>query len=340
MADSRILVIYTGGTIGMVPSTAGLVPGDDIQHRLTQAVATLPADRRDALPSFELLALTPLIDSSNATPHDWLALMDLIQAQHTAYDGIVVLHGTDTLAWCSAFLGGTVAALPLPIIVTGAQRPLDVSESDALGNIELALHAAKCGQSGVAVAFGDQLLDGTASRKWSTHADQGFISPNQAVLAYWPEQRRHSPLPKWVSPPQPAISLTSTHRPLPQVMRIVLWPGMPAATVETLLSHADGAVLEAWGSGNIPDDPALQSVIREATQRGVMLVAISQCPYGSIDMTTYATGQALLKSGVVSGEAFTPERVFSALFIASFGETDHARRRARLQHLLDPGPCH
>lgn len=338
MSNARILVIYTGGTIGMVPSANGLVPGDDIRQRLHQALDTLPVARREALPTFELLALTPLIDSSNATPRDWLALIALIQAHHAAYHGIVILHGTDTLAWCSAFLGSTVAALPVPIIVTGSQRPLGVPHSDALENVELALQAATCGQSGVVVAFGDQLLEGVAVRKWSTHADHGFVSPNQAVLAQWPVQARFSPLPAWVSPEPSAILVNPAHTPLPQVVRVVLWPGIPASMVDMLLSNADGAVLEVWGSGNIPEDPALRHVLKEAALRGVLLVAISQCPYGPVDMTTYAAGQALLNSGVINGETSTPERVFAALFMACLCDSGAVDRQARLQRLLGLTP--
>lgn len=312
MSNAAVLVIYTGGTLGMVPSDKGLVPGGDMDARLHRCLDTLPDARRAALPSFDTHSLDRLIDSSNATPQDWVSLAALIQTEAVGYQGVVVLHGTDTLAWGSAFLSCLVHETT--VVITGAQRPMETPGSDAVHNLELAFQAAVAGCPGVVAAFGDRIFDGTAVRKWSTHADHGFTSPNAAPLANWPASQRHTPLPMWKAFPPAVQAWDISAVRTPNVVRVVVWPGIPASTVEALLANAEGAVLEVWGSGNLPGCPELFRVLIEAAHRNVLMMAISQCPFGALSMNTYAAGQTLLQCGVIDGGARTPEYAFATLY--------------------------
>ena len=325
----RLLILYTGGTLGMVPSPEGLVPGHRLDERLRTQLAQLPSARQRALPSWHMASTDIPIDSSSATPQHWQALAALIRSY--AHDdrimGVVVLHGTDTMAWCSAFLSVWLEDYHCPIIVTGAQLPLEAEGSDACLNVELAMrYAAHPDARGVMLAFGGQLLQGDAARKWYTEDHQGFKTPNAPRLAYWPIDQRDSS----ILPPPRAIGLCPARqhvtealhlkkgRPdtLPRLARIVLWPGIEPSHVEALLMQADVAVIEVWGSGNLPDNTVLHQVLAQAAQQGKRLIAISQCPYGSTHIGVYAAGKALKAAGVIEGETLTPE-LAAALLLAS-----------------------
>lgn len=330
----RVLILYTGGTLGMVPSANGLVPGHQLDERLRTQLALLPTVRQQALPAWQLVSTGTPIDSSSATPQDWLQLIAQIRTYTSDENiiGIVVLHGTDTMAWCSAMLSMWLGNhFPQPVIVTGAQRPLEAKGSDACHNIELAMrYAAHPKMQGVTLAFGERLLRGDAARKWYTEDHQGFETPNAPILASWPvTQRDTAPLPsprpvesknRW---PQVMAALGILEGPqpipatLPRLARIVLWPGISAAHVKALLDQADVALLEVWGSGNLPDDMTLHHLIASATRKGKRLIAISQCPYGSTHIGVYAAGAALQQAGIVEGETLTPEMA-AALLLASY----------------------
>ncbi|WP_414499330.1 asparaginase [Zymobacter sp. IVIA_12111.31 C1] len=331
----RLLILYTGGTLGMVPSPDGLVPGHQLDERLRTQLACLPHPRRSALPEWQLEATGTPIDSSSATPHDWLRLVTQIRdhAHDDDLSGIVVLHGTDTMAWCSAmlsvWLGDTCRC---PVVVTGAQLPLETDGSDAAHNIELAMrYAAAPNAQGVMLAFGGRLLQGDAARKWYTEDHQGFETPNAPLLAYWPiNQRDDHPLPALHHLPLPnndarqrvmralhiAAAPLAVPETLPRLARIVLWPGIAATQVSAQLALADVAVLEVWGSGNLPDDTDLHQVLEQAARQGKRLIAISQCPHGSTHIGVYAAGKALKDAGIIEGETLTPE-LASALLLAS-----------------------
>ncbi|RKR06282.1 L-asparaginase [Kushneria sinocarnis] len=308
-------MIYTGGTIGMRPGHRGLEPGHDFEQRARVQLDRLPAERRAALPRFHCLAYRDPIDSSNTRPEHWARIAHDVLAHQHEYDGFVILHGTDTLAWTAASLSWQLAGLNKPIIVSGAQQPLEVESGDALANLEQALRFAACpGLAEVAVAFGGRLLRGDAARKWDTHAHQGFASPNANWLGEWLD---HAPVlhvtrsrpPEGVCRPMP----WPLEAP-PRVARLALWPGIDSDMMARLLTpELQGLVLEVWGSGNVPEDPALLALLSTATRRGCLIVAISQCPHGSLAMTSYATGHALRTAGVIDGGAMTPEAVFTRL---------------------------
>ncbi len=320
---AHIAVIYTGGTIGMVESDKGLVPGDNMAARLLKQLETLPDNRLTALPDFDLLTLPRLIDSSNATPQDWLDLNGLIRSYADQYQAFIVLHGTDTLAYTASALSFLLPT-SLPCIVTGSQYPLEKEASDALSNVEASLLVANSlirqplQQNAGLIVFGDKILQGNRASKVSTYSPQGFDSINLPALGLCSEGQL-----SWDASANPASGLSATDFPListestneiPQVVILKLWPGIQAQQIESLLAEpVKGVILESYGSGNAPDlNQPLLAAFKAATDRGVVIVNRSQCPQGPVSMN-YAAGSALADAGIISGGAMTCEAALSKL---------------------------
>ncbi len=318
--DATMLVIYTGGTLGMVPGPQGLVPGHDIEVRLRQALATLPPARQASLPAFTVLETDRPIDSSSATPGDWQRLAALVASHHRQYAGIIILHGTDTLAWTASSLAFQLQGIDRPVILTGAMRPLEADGSDAAGNIEDALRfAATPHLQEVAICFGGRLLRGCRTRKWQTQEAAAFESPNQPLLG----ERLDDTVVLY-----PGRGLADSQRGAPRfelpdyaplaaggVARLALWPGIQAWQLEAWLrdDRVKGAVLEVWGGGNLPDSPALAGALARASGEGKLVAALSQCPHGPVAFASYAAGQGLADAGVLAADDMTPEATFTKL---------------------------
>lgn len=335
---SPLHVIYTGGTLGMEPGPQGLAPGRDFEARLRRALDDLPPARRASLPEFTYEALPEPIDSSAATPADWQTLAQRLSQAHEHAAGLVVLHGTDTLAWTASSLAYQLQGLDKPVVVTGAMLPLEAPGSDALGNVEAALRfAAQPGLREVAIAFAGKLLRGVRSRKWQTRDADAFVSPNYPLLGelvegepvLYPEHGltpSRQDTPRFELPDYQALGDGA-------VVRIALWPGIQAHHVAAWLDAPGvrGALLEVWGGGNVPGDPDLLEVLAQATERGQLLAAISQCPHGAIAIGSYAAGQGLAAAGVLSGDDMTPEAAMTKLVHLLAQPLDDAARRARFQ---------
>ncbi|RAR59003.1 L-asparaginase [Onishia taeanensis] len=339
---SPLLVIYTGGTLGMVETPHGLAPGDNFESRLRDKLKTLTPARRTSLPAFDFLATASPIDSSSACPSDWQALAALIEAYQQTYSGIVILHGTDTLSWTASSLAFQLQGIDKAVVVTGAMHPLEAEHSDALANVEGALRfAAQPELQEVALYFAGRLLRGVRTRKWQTQAEDAFISPNYPLLG---ELVDGAPV------LYPGRGLADHQRgaqrfelpdyrvlgPSP-VVRITLWPGMTARQLGAMLldDTVSGALLEVWGGGNIADDPALVEVLAQARGEGKLVAAISQCPQGRIEIGTYAAGQGLMDAEVLSGDDMTPEAAMTKLIhLLAQPLSDAERRRHFLTSLI------
>jgi L-asparaginase len=319
-ANRPVLVLYTGGTLGMIPSALGLAPAGDIEARIRRKLDGLPPSRRNRLPEFVVETVSEPIDSSAVTPHDWQRLAAIIADKIASHAAIVVLHGTDTLAWSASSLAYQLQGLDRPVVITGAMYPLEAEGSDALDNIELALRfAAHAELQEVALAFSGRLLRGVRSRKTHTEAHDAFASPNYPILGervgedfvIYPgrcleTQQRGAP--RFELPDYAPFARGG-------VARVALWPGLQAWQLEAWLGdgRVRGALLEVWGGGNIPPDPQLIDVLAMASGEGKLIAAISQCPLGGIAPGQYAAGQGLLQAGVLAGDAMTPEAALTKL---------------------------
>ncbi|WP_413614727.1 asparaginase [Halomonas cupida] len=338
--EAPLLILYTGGTIGMVETDNGLAPGDDMEARVRRALATLPPQRQALLRPFEWRQTDQLIDSSSARPEDWSHLAGEIAACHRDYAGILVLHGTDTMAWTASSLAFQLQGVDRPVIITGSMQPLEATDSDALYNIETAMRfAAMPTLQEVVLCMDGQLLRGSRARKWHTTDRQAFTSPNFALLG----ERKGDDVVLFES-----RGLESRQRGAPRfelpdytgleerVVRIALWPGINAHRVAQWLDDPQvaAALIEVWGGGNIPEDIELAAVLGRAVGQGKLVVAISQCPYGTIKIGHYAAGQLLNDAGVMSGDDMTPEAAWTKLLHLVAQPLEYADRLQRFRASL------
>ena len=310
----RVHITYTGGTIGMVDSPRGLVPGADLAGWMTKLFAGT-----DMVDEMNVTQFDRLIDSANATPDDWQAIVDDLRANRDDADAFVVLHGTDTMAYTTAALSYALTAFDRPVVVTGSQYPLTVVGSDAAPNVNGALRAATSGRaSGVSLFFGHRLLAGARAAKMSSWAYAGFDSPNVPPLA-----RTGAP---WSWNATPAALGCGWADPKPyarqDVVVVDLCPGITAVRLAALLTPAPRAViLRAYGVGNAPsDEPGLVDVVADACAKGVVVVVASQCLQSNVQMDHYETGDALAKIGAIGSSDMTLEAAYAKLlFLLSQG---------------------
>lgn len=331
----RVLIIYTGGTIGMQASPQGLVSGDNIEKRVAQSLATLPINERQHLPAYDVISYVELIDSSAVTPRHWQQLAADIHDNINDYAGIVVLHGTDTMSWTAASLAYQLQGLDRPVILTGAMQPLEVANSDALENIVGALRfATQADLQEVALYFAGQLLRGIRSSKQHTEAADAFFSPNYPLLGervgddfvYYARRGlayQQQGAPRFELADYSALTNG-------EVVRVVLWPGIAAWQLDAWLddTRVKGALLQLWGSGNIGDDDGVLEVLARASGEGKLIAATSQCSIGHIHLGAYAAGHGLSEAGVLSGDDMTAEAAYCKLVhLLAQPLTDKQRRQ-------------
>lgn len=319
MKDQRpkILIIYTGGTIGMIenPETKALQPFD-FSH-LMENVPRVKKLEYD----IDNIQFEPPIDSSNMNPQHWADIAKAIEENYDDYDGFVVLHGTDTMAFTASALSFMLENLSKPVIITGSQLPIGEVRTDGDENLITALQVAaaidkRTGEAmvqEVAILFENHLWRGNRSTKMSADNFNAFMSNNYPELArigldikYFKEMLYRLPSKR---PLKVRYNLD------PNVMFLELHPGITPGTLKYLLNTPDikGIVLKTYGAGNSPSEPWFTSLIREATDRGVVIVNVTQCPNGGVHDELYETGNCLANAGVVSGHDMTSEAAITKL---------------------------
>ncbi|BBH48310.1 asparaginase [Pseudomonas sp. KU43P] len=301
-AVKNLLVLYTGGTIGMLETAEGLAPAGGFDARMREHLAQLTNAPQV---QWTLQELNPLLDSANMQQHNWLAMRDaIVAAVDAGHDGVLVLHGTDSLAHSAAALSFLLLGLPVPVLLTGSMLPAGVPGSDAWDNLCGALGQFEAGlEDGVQLYFHGQLLHGCRASKLRSEAFDAF-----AALPRHREGERAREVPQ-------ALGYRQQRQPV-NLAVMPVYPGLQAEHLRGVLdTGVQGLILECYGSGTGPsDDQALLDVLRAARQRGVMLVAISQCPEGSVVFDTYAAGNRLRSAGLVSGGGMTREAALGKLF--------------------------
>lgn len=310
MKQKHIGLIYTGGTVGMVKTAHGYAPMQGFATVLSQ----LLDNRGDSLPRYTLHEYATPIDSSNATPQDWQRIGRDIAARYHEYDGFVVLHGTDTMAFTAAALSYMLQGLGKPVIVTGSQIPLGAVRSDAPQNLIASLQlAASDALHEVALYFGSRLLRGNRATKASSERLAAFDSPNYPWLG---EARIDMQLNRAALLPRAdrerfELPEYGDHMVLP--LRFV--PGQPLRAVQALLDlHPKAVILQCYGAGNAPDrDPALLDMLARASAAGVVLAACSQSPHGRVTIGAYAAGAGMTAAGVVGAGDMTFEALYAKL---------------------------
>lgn len=313
---SAILIIYTGGTIGMKDDGMGLVPFD-----FAGILDEVPELRKFTL-RIDSCTFDPLIDSSDVEPSLWVKLAELIRERYDSYDGFVILHGTDTMAYSASALSFMLDGLGKPVVFTGSQLPVGALRTDGKENLVSAIEVAAARDAEghpmvpeVSVYFNSQLLRGNRTTKVNATSFDAFLSPNYPPLAeagisirYRSEIIRRAPAQG--TPLQICTSLDT------RVAILKIHPGITEQVARNILL-GDGiraVILETYGSGNAISKPWFTDIVREADRRGKILLNVTQCSAGEVDMDLYATGKALKAAGVVSGRDITTEAGLGKLF--------------------------
>ncbi len=324
----QIFVAYTGGTIGMKATEDGHVP---VSGYLQDLMAELPPFQADEVPAYDIYEFDPLLDSSNLTPEEWLRIAKVIRDRYETYDGFLVVHGTDTMAFTASALSFMLHPLDKPVILTGSQLPLAETRTDAQSNLLtslLLLGAYPERLAGVHLFFNDRLYRGNRTTKVNADSFSAFDSPN-----FPPVGRAGINLDvDWSLLPAgqtPARTPTVTALGGATVSAFRLFPGLEADYLDNVLAPpVQGIVLECFGSGNAPaQNDAFLRALRRATERGVVIVAVTQPLRGTADLDLYATGQALAEAGVVSGYDMTTEAALAKLYFLF--EQGHAPEKVR-----------
>ena len=310
----RVYIAYTGGTIGMKRTRDVYRPEPGY---LQAQMAEMPELRHESMPSYTIHEYAPLLDSSNMTPGDWVKIAHDIDAHYARYDGFVVLHGTDTMAYTASALPFMLHGLGKPVVITGSQIPLCEVRNDARENlITSLLIAAKYDIAEVCLYFGGKRLRGCRSVKVSASGFAAFDSPNVPPLGTvgidieinWDLVRRGA------RRASKTLRVDDFGRAVVSALR--LFPGISPELVRNVLRPPlQGLVLEAYGVGNGPEnDRAFLAALEEATSRGVVIVDCTQCLEGTVDLGEYATGSALARAGVISGYDMTTEAALAKLY--------------------------
>lgn len=319
MNNKKVLIINTGGTIGMTKSENGYRPDSAYFSALLRNMDALNAE---GMPAWDLMHTESVLDSSNMAVEDWNAIGKCIADSYENYDGFVILHGTDTMAYTASALSFMLEGLKKPVILTGSQIPLCEIRSDGRDNIISSLLIAASGiVREVCIYFGNKLLRGNRTIKYSADGLIAFVSPNYPVLA------------------EAGISITYNSAYLKEASNeafryvpfknipigvIKVFPGIQFELFESIMTEQlKGIVIETFGSGNIPQRGGnLLPIIEKAYKNGTILTVCSQCPQGTVSLGTYETSSALKNAGAVSGGNITTEAAVAKLYYLLSKESD------------------
>ena len=314
---SSILIIYTGGTIGMKadPSDQTLKPFD-----FSQILEEVPELSKFAC-KIDSYTFDPLIDSSDVEPTMWQRLACVIRDRYEAYDGFLVLHGTDTMSYSASALSFMLDGLAKPVIFTGSQLPIGVPRTDGKENLISAVEIASAKMPDgramvpeVCIYFESKLLRGNRTTKTSAEQFDAFASPNLPPLAEAGINIRYNNA--IIRRPDPDEPFRIETRLDTRVSILKIHPGITPQVVKNILLGREtrAVIIETYGSGNAPTAPWFLDILREARAMGKVLVNVTQCPSGCVNMNLYATGKPLLEAGTVSGYDSTTESALAKLF--------------------------
>ena len=334
MKRSSILLIYTGGTIGMRqdPGDLTLKPFD-----FGQFLEEVPELLKFAF-RIDSYTFDPLIDSSDVEPSLWQELANLIRERYEEYDGFVVLHGTDTMAYSASALSFMLENLAKPVVFTGSQLPIGVPRTDGKENLISAVEIASAKDAEghplvpeVCIFFNSMLLRGNRSTKVSSEDFNAFRSPNYPPLAEAGISIRYNTTAirkpaRWGAPLYVSTALDTS------VSILKVHPGITPQVMRYFMcgEGTRAVIIETYGSGNAPSRQWFLDIVQEASDMGKVLMNVTQCLSGTVNMDLYATGKALEKAGVVSGRDITTESALAKLFYLLGKSPDNAWVKARL----------
>ncbi len=312
--EISLLIIYTGGTIGMIknPETGSLRP-----FNFEGIYDQIPELKRFHY-HLEFRCFKPIIDSSDMSPAHWIKLAEIIEENYEAFDGFVVLHGSDTMAYTASALSFMLENLNKPVVFTGSQLPLGVLRTDGRENFITAIELAAATEDDtplipeVCIYFENQLTRANRTIKYNAENFNAFVSPNFPVLAdvgVYIKYNRHHIL-------KPNFKKLKVHKNMDNRVTILkLFPGITKEVMEGILGlpGLQAVVLETFGSGNALTEDWFLDTIERAIGRGLHIVNITQCAAGAVEQGKYDTSLKLKTMGVISGEDMTTEAALTKI---------------------------
>lgn len=316
MARPKILLIYTGGTIGMIenPETKSLQPFD-FSHLMVNVPKVKKLDY-----DIDNIQFKSPIDSANVTPKHWCDISKSIEENYDSFDGFVVLHGTDTMSFTASALSFMLENLHKPVIITGSQLPIGEVRTDGEENLITALQIAAARDDHgdpmvqeVAILFENYLWRGNRSTKMSADNFNAFKSNNYPPLAK---------IGLGIHFNEDALYRMPTKRPLKvrynfdtNVIFVTLFPGISESTLKHVFKtpNIKGVILKTYGAGNGPGEKWVINTIKEAVERGIVVLNVTQCVNGGVHSNLYETGDSLAKIGVISGHDITSEAAITKM---------------------------
>ena len=337
MNAPRILIIYTGGTIGMLENpVTGALEAFDWEH-IRNFVPELDRFHYEV----DTVTFGPPIDSSDMEPKDWCRMVEIIAQNYDRYDGFVLLHGTDTMAFTASALSFMLENLAKPVVVTGSQLPLGQLRTDGKENLLTSIEIAAARHADgtpvvpeVCIFFENRLLRGNRTTKINSEGFNAFRSYNYPALAHAGIHIRFE---------EPYILRRPAVEPFRPVYRLdthvailTLFPGICEEVVAAVseIPGLRGLVLKTYGAGNAPRKPWLYERLNEMSRRGVVIVNTSQCATGAVDMGRYETSLRLIEAGVLNGRDMTVEAVVTKLMFLLGHETDLDKIKERMNTSL------
>lgn len=320
----RVCIIYTGGTIGMMPTEDGYAPNPAAFPDMLDKIHDI---NLPDFPEYEVICLSRLLDSSDITYREWCEIGRVIKDKYEEFDGFVVLHGTDTMAYTASAMSFILEGLDKAVVFTGSQIPLCRMRSDGTDNLVTSILVAASGEvREVCLYFGGRLMRGNRVTKVSADDLLAFSSPNYPRLAEIGTgiTYRH----KFLRTGGGEAFALCELSPVP-IAVVKMFPGIQPRLFESVIEGGVRAlVIEAFGAGNIPNGEHLAEVLRRAGEAGVVIVVTSQCGRGCVELDTYAASLPLKEAGAVSGRDMTTEAAVAKLYylFSRYDDTEQIKR--------------
>ena len=330
MAKSKVLLIYTGGTIGMMQDAkTGQLKPFDFKH-LTEQIPEL--NKFDVILS--AVSFENPIDSSDMQPKVWVEIAKLIEKNYAKVDGFVILHGSDTMSFTASALSFMLENLSKPVILTGSQLPIGMIRTDGKENLITAIEIAAAKEkrksivSEVCIYFEYQLYRGNRTHKFNSEHFQAFQSANYPVLAEAGVHLKYN----YSALKKGKAQKLKVHTALdPNIIILKVFPGITQNAVEAILNakNVKAVILETFGSGNASTQKWFVDSIKKAIDKGVVVLNVTQCNAGKVEQGKYATSAAFAKIGVVGGADITTEAAVAKLMFA-LGATSNKKEIEKL----------